>query len=222
MNKEDKNRVYLALSLFLPFFIGFVVLLLYGFILSNDFMKLTATFAVLGLIIAYSPYISEITFAGASVKLRRLKTKAEQAIQNLKSATADNLKIQLKLVLLRPDTFPPAEYPKDLRIENFWILYDSIKETYRTPEVEKQLHKTVEELLKGQLQCFKRALEGYDSDFNNIMTPDELSDKLKHSSIREFNRLNEDQKKQRKQEIESAYQDYEKLYDIYKNLSNNQ
>lgn len=222
MYNNITKRIWLALLLFMLCFIGFVALLKFGLILSGDFTTLTIIFALLGTVIAYLPYISEFTLLGNTFKLEQLTMDAEQAIQNLESATADNLKIQLKLVLqVTPGMFP-AGYPKDRRLENFWPLYNSIKPNYCTNEVKIQLFETVRILLKGQLECLKFALQRYDSDFDNIMTPDELSDKLKYSSIRGPNRLNEDQKKQKEEDIEDAFQDYKKLYGIYKNLSNNQ
>ncbi|OOE58928.1 hypothetical protein BZG13_05540 [Salinivibrio sp. ML323] len=149
------------------------LLLVHGYLNGSEFVAFSFGIALLSLITAFWKDVSELSIGGNIIKLREVKSELEDTVLGLKSSTIEMLKMHIKLVR-NPvsDGFYYEGGNKDERIDNFWYIYEVIKDLDIEKELANELKETLDVLLRNQLfslgrLCRKTIHESYPTPFDS-------------------------------------------------------
>ncbi|MEZ8372497.1 hypothetical protein AB6D20_010100 [Vibrio splendidus] len=149
-----------------------LLLLVHGYLKGSEFVALFFGIALLTLIMMFWKDVSELSIGGNIIKLREVKSELEETVVDLKSSTAEMLKMHVKLAG-NPISggFYYEGSNKDERIDNFWYIYGVIKELGFEEELANSLKETLDVLLRNQLfalgcLCRKTIHEAYSEPFS--------------------------------------------------------
>lgn len=176
-----------------------------GKLTGAEFVSLISVFAVISLLVTFSDQVQEFSIAGAMVKLKEVKQEAGQAINELKQARTTTFKFLLKLTLRPSGGFKRLN--SDNRPENFWPLYEEIKQFDHQDELSEEIYEVVNELITSQLNVIC-VLTRIEIDRTTLPSPRDLKIQIDQSTI------SDDQKK----DLETASVEYKKLFNLRKTL----
>ncbi|MEB3766274.1 hypothetical protein [Acinetobacter sp. MD2] len=216
-------KVFLSIFIGTVFSVLGIILLCLGKLAGGSAVSLILGGALVGLIIFFSNEIQEFSIAGQSVKLKQLKSEAEDTIEDLKTARIAIFRLLIRKSIDFSGGFAVTS-KVDERIPDFIVLYNEVKKNNCAMVLKADIEKTLRVLMAVQFNNFS-FIHGLphkspNDSLDDLWTPQKLSLKLKDSMIA---RLVDGQSPKPefeviKLDIHDAIRAYSELYIIYKEL----
>ncbi len=190
---------------------------------GSEFIALIISFAIIGLIIAFSSEVQEFSIAGNIVKLKEVKKDAQNSIQELKSARTETFRFLLSLSKRYPGGLGDSS-TIDSRVKDFWNLHSSIVQFNGEKELKKDILEVLDILLKGQINSIAHKSDDIGTKYRKIEiypTPNQLTiESLDEESVEKSAKRNvcNGDVTIIKNELLVGLDEYRKLFELYNQL----
>lgn len=183
-----------------------------------EFVAFSFGFAVMGLIIAFAEEVQEFSIAGNGVKLKELRSEAEETIKQLQQARTELFRILVQNSIELSGGFADSSKIES-RAEKFIHLFDEVEKINRVNELKSDLQRSLKIIMLAQYNKFifiHKNRKNLEDTFTDSDKAHFLYIALTDDIIRESykNRSPEPNFQNEKEDIINAIGMYAKLYSI--------